>query len=686
MNISNSQVNAHPSAIGHNSVHPMENLPEGKESAATKTTNQDTVSISTPNVISVEASQQPGTRSFDQAMIQKKLNDAFPSPKISQRSKRLYDAVSFFGKTLNNKDWENFITGALKAGEDFDTFILTAEKLFGESGGSEKDLSRFLEFSAGLSDKNLDHFLHASDKNFQEISALMKNASMLRQDEDGFNAYLQAARLSGRNLDRLNRSLENIIEAEQGSGELGRYLSAAVKSGTQILDFVSATHGMDPETRARISGFMNQESEQSNLDNFVEFTSFANEEAISKVLDMTETLSDSGKSDLLKAAAMSKGHTNKFIERLTTIEDSDPEALIDFITVSARAEKKIGLVLELSGELDFKFMSGLSVPDTANYLEAAQSAGTSLEEFTRMADQMEDKDKSLFLYAARARENDFNLFLGETSVAEALGNRSEFLLKAANQGETDPDDPFIYMKGILSHAGYEDFKKAASYLEGHEARHFADTVSNLETRDRTGFLSAARAAGEDVSGFVSLFEHSLSAGEKKDFLEVTSGIALSKKGALVRNMLKAGSGSAGSFVRLAKKVKEDDFSGHMFDNFLLAANHTKDRAEMQKFINYSETLDKAHKEVFFYAAAKPRNSNKISEMIAFGESLKGNDRYEISLETRNRLLALKDDESIFKLALKIGPERPYIGSFLSKYVLETDEDLIDYKKYLAGSQ
>ncbi len=621
--------------------------------------------------INAEYNHYDRDRDKDFILLYQMISDSFAddwegvAPSTVKYTKQLHDTFAFYYETLSEEDWENFSTGAIKAGDDIDLFLLTANKIFGRSGGSEKDLSEFLEFSANLSKDNLNNFLHSSDDNFGEMFKTMEIASMLRQDDDALSAYLETANLSDKNLDKLNTPLHRLIQ-KTGTAGLSGYLSAAAKAGNNVVDFVTATHGMKNATRDKIAVFVNQQLENEDLDNFVQFASFANEKSINEVIDFAQSLSGKEKSDFLKSISMAKGQVDQFMRTLGQFASDRPDDLSNFLTTAANAEKQLGAFLDVAESVDLKFTSSLSLVDTINFLEASKVPGTVMDDLTRIGRDLTGEDKSLFFYAAVKTKMTPDQFFNEV---EGLNEeeKSVFLLKTANEGK-ETQDSNIYMKGVLSDTAYRNFKTAASHLEGYKAKRLEDAVLDLSPQDRVGFLEAATVAEEDTESFVFLFQNTLSYEAQKGFLDVSSDLSPEKKNVFVRNMVKA-EGKAEKFIGFLQNFKEDDFTGHMVDNFLLTADQTKNSIGLENLIDFSEKLTKGQKETFLLIASQQKFGHDLPGLINMGEGILSNPyRYETTLELRDYLRGLSSEE-----AFEDSYKRCKIGSFVD-YLLNNAHD------------
>ena len=222
--------------------------------------------------------------------------------------------------------------------------------------------------------------------------------------------------------------------------------------------------------------------------------------------------------------------------------------------------------------------------------------------------------------------------------------KSYFLLKTANEGQDDLDST-IYMKSVLSVFSYGNFKAAASYLEEHKISWLTDTILELNPPDRTGFLEAATVAKEDTKSFLFLYNNVISYQDQKNFLEISSSLGNEKRGAFVRNTVKSGK-DALTFIDLSKKIIEDDFTGHMFENFLFAANHTKNSKELKSIVDFSGELNKTQKDVFFNLASQQKYGRNLPGLINFASSIINEpNRPEISLELREEYIALDKEDA-----------------------------------------
>ncbi|WDP91669.1 MAG: hypothetical protein HUN04_18960 [Desulfobacter sp.] len=652
---------------------------KGKSSEAAVPSDKVTLSAGVPDrSTGVSAS---ALRDKDYLMISAQIFNALP---FNERTQGLLETLYFYRSRLDDTDWDNFTTGVLNAGEDFDTFILAANRMFNSSGGSEKQLSEFLEFSAGLSQQNLDHFLHAADRNPGQIFDLMKNASVLARDKEGMSAYLKAARLSGNALEKLNTVLGKFIEREQGTAGLGAYLLAGIKAGDKMVDFFGSTQGMGQAARDRIAAFMDRETSGLNLDYFSTLAaSVDNEDQLTAFINRAEAMSDKDRAAFLKAGAMGGDRAGQLMETLDRISPRGEDAPSLFLAAAARAESRVGILLDRIDEIDLGFMATLSLADTVNFLDAAQAAGPGMGEVMDTAAKLSGRDKSLFLYAAAQKDGNAGELINALA-SLSPGEKSEFILKAASKGTDTPDDT-VFMKGILSDTAYRDFKAAAAHLRPSSEGRLAQTVMDMNGDHRAGFLNAAAAAGTQVHEFVEQYTQTLSHGEQKDFLALAENLSGQQKGDLIRNMLKAES-RAGDFIALAGKIKEEDYDGRMFDNFLAAASHTKGKQGLAGFMDYTASLEKNEKEFFLYIASRQRHAHEIASLVEFGRALEKTaweGRHKLNLDTRSRYhaLARQDAQAFLDYSQDIGPRISFRKAFYDKFIKGDPAAEKAYKDY-----
>ncbi|MCG8634320.1 MAG: hypothetical protein MI863_10860, partial [Desulfobacterales bacterium] len=161
---------------------------------------------------------------------------------------------SFYLKDLDDRDYSNFATAALNAGEDIDTFVLAAGSIFGESGGNREELSEFLEFSAGLSVADLGNFIQTLHNSPEQREQTMAMASSLETGAVGL--YLEGAALAGEELETFNQQVGSLLEGDD-PGSLAAYFSAVVAAGDRAAEFVDATHAMGVKDRQTVAEFMN---------------------------------------------------------------------------------------------------------------------------------------------------------------------------------------------------------------------------------------------------------------------------------------------------------------------------------------------------------------------------------------------------------------------------------------------
>ncbi|WP_144686699.1 hypothetical protein, partial [Desulfobotulus alkaliphilus] len=121
------------------------------------------------------------------------------------------------------------------------------------------------------------------------------------------------------------------------------------------------------------------------------------------IMDLSATLSYRDTSSLLLAVSHPKaeGQIGRLVEQVFTLQSAQSKAdLSNFLTIAAHAEKNIGKLLDVAGEIDLSFTSTLSVVDTVNFLEAASMPDADIANLTRMGEGLFGQDRSNFFYAA----------------------------------------------------------------------------------------------------------------------------------------------------------------------------------------------------------------------------------------------------------------------------------------------
>ncbi|MCP4024575.1 MAG: hypothetical protein GY729_22235, partial [Desulfobacteraceae bacterium] len=528
-------------------------------------------------------------------------------------SGELRAAAKFYHDVLSDKDWDDFVSAALMSGEDIDTFLVTAKGIFGENGGSQENLSSFLTFSAGLLETDLNHFLETIENAPGELTTTMETASKLSQT--ALSHYLEAASFSEDDLDLFNERINDAIQKTENPDSLDNYLAAAVKAGSRVLDFVDATSFMKEAQRNQISDFVHTQIQGRDLDNFIEFISLAGKDAITRVSQYAVSMNEDDKTNLLKAAVNAAQIEDKFIQTLDRMAQNQPDKLSDFLTSATHSEMQMDTLLDMAGQIDFEFVSSLSVVDTVNYLEAAKSSGSTLEKLTQTASSLSGQEKSLFLYGAAKNVTDFDRFL--TSVESMNGaERNSYLLGVANQDQENVDE-LIYMKGLLTSGNYKNFKSAAAQLNDDQLKEFTSATNNIDRQNRSDFLAATAAAKEVMTPFLAMFEN-LSHGDQTALLQISSDLGKENRSLFIQGALKSQS-DVSNYIKLSEELKTSDGAGQMLNDFISASVHASNPDELSEMISFVEKLKKGQQKSFLSAASQERFN--ISQLIDLGEQI-----------------------------------------------------------------
>jgi uncharacterized protein (DUF1778 family) len=472
------------------------------------------------------------------------------------------------------------------------------------NGQDQKD---FVKFAATLSPEDLSKFMDAVDVTGTagEVIGLAS-----RMDENQLGNYFDAVVSADGETKLLNQVINK-------SDNISSVLSAVIKAGDKALTFLESAVRVGTETLNQMSDYINASRDGENVGNFIAFTNHAKEEEIVAIMDLSVTLSDRDTSSLLLAVSHPKaeGQIGRLVEQISTLQSGQSKAdLSNFLTIAAHAEKNIGKLLDVAGEIDLSFTSTLSVVDTVNFLEAASMPDADIANLTKMGEGLLGQDRSNFFYAASNPEINTRKLLQETNLLQGA-ERSEYLLKMANDGSTKMDEN-IYMKGLLSATEYENFNATVSSLKPHETGTFIDTVSDHKGESRSDFLQATRSAGENADKFISKYLRS-STEDKKNILQMSSELSGTDRD----NFIQATITKTGDVNELIDRVRE------VRDNNGIGAKEEKQKS-LSLFLSAAGGADAKNLENLIHIAGEILNENPssfIDEFKALALGIKNGD-------------------------------------------------------------
>lgn len=569
--------------------------------------------ISTRNITHYSSSDNLSGISLQE--LQSNRNQGQPltaSDKVSLSQSNTLPEVSGAGTIIEPSLIIRNIWDALKAGKNAGEH----KELFRQISHSLTDEGElqieYHKFAAGLSKKDLGNFLKALKSDPDNLTDIMDTASRL--SKDALSPYLEAAALAKGNFDEFNEHVNKMLDQERTSSSAFQYtyLSAAVKTGPEIIQFIHAVDNMSDVSLNKLSDFINNEIAGDDRDNFIEFFSFANHDELNTLMDTAKGMNKKNKRNLMVAASWAQNHTDTFIKHI-----SKKQNLTDFLAIAARSEKKLGTFMDLADTLDLKAIGTLSVVDTANFLNAASKPNVRSDELTRIGLQMEGEDKSYLFYAAANSDIDPDVLL--STVEELTGTElSNFLFKTANQKENGQDKA-IYMKGLLTKEQYNHFQDTASGLDKGQIVDLVEMTNEFSGQIRSDLLEAGAAADQAAGEFVSMFK-TMSGETQKSYLTV----AMQLDGELQENFVQASvktRGNLSEFVQITQELI--DYSMEWYGgmapvhNFLSVAKEANPN-DLNGFILLMGQLDEKQKPAFLSTAAN--SSLGLTELLQLGNS------------------------------------------------------------------
>lgn len=405
------------------------------------------------------------------------------------------DLKKFFNG-LSLKDQKNFIKITMKAGDEGQAIVETAISL---STKDIKGLNNFLDFSSSLNAANLQNFSKALVHSPEQLHEIMEIASKL--SKKNLKNYFSAAARAEDRLDLLNKEVESLFTGanETNNMRLKEFLSAAEKSGGYVDIFLNKIQDISPEHRDKIIDYINQVVSEEEYDSFFSILGQNDEDTVARILDIASNLSNSDRSKLMETAADAGKSLNSFLSKTENLSGAN---LSNFIKSANNSLGKLQSFLSLSGELDLSFTKDLSRVDMANFLKIAENRDIDLEKVMETSLNLSGQDKSYMLYAVgHVVENHEEFFNKLADISDA--DVSEFLKKEANNG-SEKSEPAVYMKGLLGGKGYENFKKAASYLSDNEIKDMEELINDLDNDERDSFLNIASEADNKTRDFLMI--------------------------------------------------------------------------------------------------------------------------------------------------------------------------------------
>ena len=508
------------------------------------------------------------------------------------------------GSYSGEEAMQNFIKGAINAGDQQNAYFILCNDLAGKFGSGEKDLNAFtsfaaqlssedlqifmktyqttpvtltgeygralMDFAAGLSGNDMKNFLIAVHNSPDDLQNIIATGSKL--SEDDLSNFLAAAKNAKKDIDVLTDRINGLTDQQNETEpvDLTSYLSAAAKTGMQIIDFIKATSGKSSEATDNITNFINNDvNNRHALEDTLVIIKGGNEETINNVIAVSSQLGEEDKNNLLHTAARAGNLLVRFVQNLSKFTDSgssrSAENFSNFLKTATKAEKNLEILMKMSDSLDLAFTSELSAVDTVNFLDAAKEAGGQLDKLVKLGSQLSGQDKGNYFYAAAQAGEDLGKFL--TTVAGLKDSeKSEFLLNYANNGQEE-NNQGIYMKGLLTPKEYDNFQKSAAMVATDQIDNLVDITAGLDGSSRSDFLEIA-AVSEEGTGDLTNTLNNLSQDDQEAFVHLAKGL----DGQTLKKLIKAAAktdANFSDFIALAKELKQSDKTE--FGYFLSAA-------------------------------------------------------------------------------------------------------------------
>ena len=575
---------------------------------------KDTVSLSTPGT---------GAKSISMEIITKKrlcyfeesdMINAAVVENIGGGYRKAYDALKDLGiaflDEMGQAEWKDLAKAAVNAGENVDV-LLDAAAEYGRQGKSIDALSEFLSFAADLSTEELADFLSALKDDPGQAEQMIGIAEKLGSGLTGL--YLKTAGLNQGDLEDLNAELVRMMEKDGEDDDLASYFRLAVNAQDRGLDLLEAFGEMTTSTRDLVSTFGTTRLEDQNIENFITLVSFAEETAITEILNRFKTLKGEDLQNMVKTASNVQGRMPGFLSALDRF--SQTESFSQFLITAANAEHVLPALLDNLKKVDVNFSATLSTVDTVNYLEALDNVGDNANRLNRVREALEGRDRSLFFYAAAHIQGDAKNFLDRVNTLDGK-EQSDFFLQAANRENPESVDQEIYLKGILSDDAFKDYQATRANLQDWQADSFIRTIENMESQSRGNFLKASAAAKETASSFLTMFDR-LGFQDQNTLLEINRDLGTKERAQFVKAAVKSGEDVL-SFMALTRKIMEEDDTGQVVSDFLDAAEKAGP-AQLKDLTDFLGSLNKGGRKGFLSAVTQTHYS--LSQLLETGKKI-----------------------------------------------------------------
>nr|WP_321402475.1 hypothetical protein [uncultured Desulfobacter sp.] len=362
-----------------------------------------------------------------------------------------------------------FLKGAADAGDDIESFILTADMLSGVS------LTHFFE-TAAMAEDGLDNLL----------SLTQETAGRSRADFLRFTSGLDG------------QNVENFLLATQGEKENVSRLAATTSSldGAEQEDFLTLAASAEPHLDRFVS-MVEQLGESPGIRSDFLSTALLAEKNFNKVLNVAENLGQEQRADLFLFAA-----------------DLDYVDLANFISAADAAPSHADELVETA--------DGLIGRNQSYFLYAAAQNPDHIEALSSMAQTLEGTLQSDFLYTIANIGKNSPEMVGEfIATAQDLTETELTTFLASEKAAAEGEDPglaqeYVYLNGVLGEDRMNTLMAAGA--QSQDFNKFLKEFNGMTQVQRDTFLSVADTAGEEVLGTLMDVASSLDATQSETFL------------------------------------------------------------------------------------------------------------------------------------------------------------------------
>lgn len=465
--------------------------------------------------------------------------------------------------TLKQIGLSGFLSTASRAGEGLSNLIRLTPTL-----NNGKALELFNTASV-LEDKDLENYLLASRGEKETLSKLSAVTSDLAGAEQ--SQFLElAADVTG----SLAPLLGIVPKLDSESGDLGSFLTAALKTGENLSGFMDMVQGVSDTDRTQTLSF----AADLSLFDLASFITATRKNDPGDLVSTAGELSGKDKSYFLYASSLTRD-AQGLIAQMDGLTDNEKSA---FLFRAANTDPDSDSEQGLDGFLND--LDGMGEQERAAYLAS---------ERTRIKAESGEKAQYVYLNAA----------FDEPTIDAMLGadSRMDDMLKDIDELDNDQRAVFLSVAATAGEELVPDILDVVDKLGKEEAQTFMDFSQTLNSKDLANYVGAAQTAldGPDVGN--TLFERitdmakELSGAMREDFLNAAANTGNALNG----------------FMDLTEKL-----GGAQRGNFLIAADNIADSPGGEKwmadFVQGTQNLIDRNKSGFLgTAAAFGKNAGDI---------------------------------------------------------------------------